>query len=189
MRYTNCNKAYCSAECGAKLSLNILKSKEEKRAKSERAENRKKKLELKQSKKNYWVEKIESVLHPWIKLRDKDEPCISCGKFADEIKQPPAGHPKFHAGHFRTKGAAKQLRFNPLNIHKQCFWCNCVGTHWSTRGDSVASGYEERLLAKIGQEALNDLKFNNEIKRYTIPELKEILNHWENELIKIKGEP
>jgi len=45
--------------------------------------------------------------------RDKDKPCISCGKFI-----------KLEAGHFISVLKSKKLRYDLRNIHGQCGFCN-----------------------------------------------------------------
>ena len=51
-------------------------------------------------------------------MRDKDLSCISCGKPASNTPN------DWDAGHYRSVGSAPHLRFNVLNIHKQCKHCN-----------------------------------------------------------------
>ena len=182
---TPVNKAYCSPECGAKLAIQVYAKQKETEKKEFKAETTKRKKALAVTTKTYWVDKIRAVLHPWIKLRDKDEPCISCSRFDSEIPDSPSG--KWDAGHFRSQGAAKQLRFNPLNIHKQCFQCNRGGEMWSKKRDTVGINYEKNLIVKIGQDQVNELKFNNDIKRYSVDELKEIYSYWTEKLKEAKA--
>ena len=186
MFYTNCNKAYCSAECGSILALQLLNKKKEKENKEFKAETKKRKLKLAKETKQYWIDLIRARLHKWIKIRDKDEPCISCGRYDHEIPDAPKG--KWDAGHFRSQRAAKQLRFDPLNIHKQCFQCNRGGEMWSKKRDTVSMNYEKNLIKKIGQDKVNDLKFNNKVKRYTLIELKELFEYWDSKLKEAKND-
>ena len=92
--------------------------------------------------------------------RDKDEGCISCGTRNPNII--------YAAGHFRTRKAASQLRYNLDNLHKQCnFHCNA-------QLSGNIQNYRPALIAKIGQERFDALINNNESHRYTIEELEEI---------------
>jgi len=101
----------------------------------------------------------QDVVNAYILVRDANKPCISCGAFGYGQE--------FHAGHFRSIGAAKHLRFNEKNIHKQCSHCNI-----DLSGNRVK--YEKRLPARIGPEAVEELKNNNLTKKYTPEYLKRI---------------
>ena len=92
----------------------------------------------------------------WVRLRDADLPCVSCGRHHDG---------QYHAGHYRTVAANPAIRFEPLNVHKQCAPCN---NHKS--GDIV--NYRIELVKRIGAEAVEWLEGPHEPKRYTIEQLK-----------------
>ena len=62
-----------------------------------------------------WLKEAQSEVNRYVRLRDKDLPCISCGRFHNG---------QYHAGHYRTVGSAPELRFELSNIHKQCAPCN-----------------------------------------------------------------
>jgi hypothetical protein len=98
-----------------------------------------------------WVNKFA-------RLRDEHLPCISCGRF--HMGQ-------YHAGHYRSVGASPELRYEPLNIHKQCSACN---NHLS--GNII--NYRINLIARIGLEKVEWLEGKHEPKHYTIEDLKAI---------------
>jgi hypothetical protein len=108
---------------------------EQKRRQADKAEHkaRKARLDKLKSRSDYFNE-LQTVVNKFIRLRDKDEPCISCGRFHSG---------QWHAGHYRSRGACPELRFNEDNIHKQCAPCN---THKS--GNQAE--YRIRLIQKIG---------------------------------------
>ena len=54
------------------------------------------------------------LTHDFVKLRDKDDPCISCGNFYGEMQ----------AGHLFKAELYTTLKLDLLNIHKQCKYCN-----------------------------------------------------------------
>lgn len=60
------------------------------------------------------ADEAQAAVNAYVCVRDADKPCISCGLPMDPIT----------AGHFRTVGAARHLRFNTKNIHGQCVGCN-----------------------------------------------------------------
>lgn len=104
------------------------------------------------------AKEAQALVNEWIRLRDANEPCISCGRHHEG---------QYHAGHFRTVASAPELRFEPLNIHKQCAPCN---NHLS--GNII--NYRPRLIEKIGIEAVEWLEGKHEPKRYTIADFQAI---------------
>ncbi|NWD29927.1 recombination protein NinG [Pseudomonas reactans] len=98
----------------------------------------------------------QQAFNEWVRLRDVDLPCVSCGRHHDG---------QYHAGHYRTVAANPAIRFEPLNVHKQCAPCN---NHKS--GDIV--NYRIELVKRIGTEAVEWLEGPHEPKRYTVEQLK-----------------
>jgi hypothetical protein len=105
-----------------------------------------------------WAREAQTAFNAWIRWRDRDKPCISCGR--DHQGQ-------YHAGHYRTTAAAPEIRFNTWNVHKQCSVCN---NHKS--GNIVE--YRINLIRRIGEEKVRILEETSEIRRYDIEYLKRI---------------
>lgn len=105
-----------------------------------------------------YMKETQSAFNAWVRARDADQPCISCGRHHQG---------KYDAGHFRSVGSNPALRFEPLNCHKQCVPCN---RHKS--GNAIE--YRINLVARIGADAVAWLEGRHEAKRYTIDDLKEI---------------
>ena len=57
--------------------------------------------------------KAQRVFNSFIRERDKDQPCITCGKYKIE-----------NACHFYSAGQYSALRFHPDNVHGGCIACN-----------------------------------------------------------------
>lgn len=55
------------------------------------------------------------VFQQWIRKRDENQPCISCGK--DETAQ-------WDAGHYFSAELYSGLIFDEMNVNKQCVYCN-----------------------------------------------------------------
>ncbi|MDR6163497.1 recombination protein NinG [Pseudomonas fluorescens] len=108
--------------------------------------------------KGQYMREAQVAINAWVRLRDAALPCVSCGRHHDG---------QYHAGHYRTVGSNPALRFEPLNIHKQCAPCN---NHKS--GDIV--NYRIELVKRIGAELVEWLEGPHEPKRYTIEDLKAI---------------
>ena len=62
-----------------------------------------------------YLENTKTIVHKYIRLRDKGKPCISCGT---PYKS------DFDAGHFYSAGKFTALKFDLDNIHGQCIQCN-----------------------------------------------------------------
>lgn len=104
-----------------------------------------------------WLREAQASFNKWVRLRDADRPCISCG----------TTEAKWDAGHYRSVGSNPALRFEPLNNHKQCSQCN---QHKS--GNAIE--YRIGLIARIGQEAVDWLEGPHQPRHYTIEDLKAI---------------
>ena len=119
-----------------------------------------------------WAREAQAAINRWVRLRDHGKPCISCGR-----------HHKgqYHAGHYKTVGANPEMRFLPVNLRKQCAPCN---SHLS--GNLI--NYRKRLVELEGEELVDFLEGPQPMRKYTIEELKEIkqgFNQWANELEKL----
>ena len=102
------------------------------------------------------LREAQAAFNEWVRLRDADRPCISCGRHHEG---------QYHAGHYRSVGANPELRFEPLNVWKQCAPCN---THLS--GNLV--NYRISLLQGIGAEKVEWLEGPHEPRKYTVEEIK-----------------
>lgn len=119
-------------------------------AKVERAETRRRKEAIKTL--ADLKREAQQALNRYVRARDFHAGCISCDKPAHWGGQ-------WHASHFRSVGAAPQLRFFLWNIHKSCSVCN-----------NYLSGnireYEIRLREKVGAEKLGYLLSENGVRKY-----------------------
>jgi hypothetical protein len=159
--------------CGVACALALTKAKNEKARKSldrqERAETRQAREKLKS--RSDHMRETQKVVNEFIRLRDQHLPCVSCGRFHEG---------QWHAGHFRSAGGHPELRFEPLNIWRQCAPCN---THKS--GD--LANYRIELVKRIGAEKVEWLEGPHEPRRYTIDDLKAIKAHYRALIRELKG--
>jgi len=162
-------QAVCSPKCG----LAIKDVNQEKARKSlaqiERKEIKARKEKLK-SRADHMRE-TQVVFNEWIRLRDAALPCVSCGRHHEG---------QYHAGHYRTVGANPELRFEPLNVWKQCAPCN---NHLS--GNLV--NYRISLLQRIGAANVDWLEGPHEAQRYTIEQLKAKKSDYRALIRELKG--
>jgi len=171
-------KAVCSVECAGVLALLELEKKAKKERLEYNRETRRRKAALRDVDPKWWKKKATVELHYWVReVRDAGLPCISCGRSEWEIDSALVGG-KWDAGHYLTKGAHEELRFEPLNIHKQCKSCNSGSYHHAIKGRTVAEGYRERLIVKIGLEGVEWLEGPHKAKRYRIDDYKRIFSEY-----------
>jgi hypothetical protein len=107
-----------------------------------------------------WLAECQAIVNKYVRLRDKDEGCISCDK-------PATWDGQWHASHFRSVGAATAVRFHLWNIQKSCSVCNNYLS-------GNLSAYEPRLREKIGAAKVDWLRTQNQITRYDIPYLERL---------------
>ena len=158
----------CSPECAIKLARDNAQKAQER---AEKKKQRERKAKLKS--RSEWLKEAQSAFNKFIRLRDKNEPCISCGRYHQG---------QYHAGHYRSVGACPELRFCELNVHKQCAPCN---DHKS--GNIIE--YRINLINKIGVDKVAWLeRQDHEPKKYTIEDCKAIIKYYKAKIKELEGE-
>lgn len=117
------------------------------------------------------------VFNSYIRERDAGLPCISCDSRPsdhDLIKGS-----RWDAGHYRSVGACPELRFEPLNVHRQCVKCNR-----NLSGNAVE--YRIRLVKRIGADQVDWLEGPHKPQRLTIEDLKAIKALYRQKLRELK---
>jgi len=114
-----------------------------------------------------WQREAQTAFNTYIRWRDADKPCISCGAINPDYTR--GG--QWDCGHYRSTGANPELRFTELNAHKQCKRCN---QHLS--GNVV--NFRIGLLQRIGQANLGWLEGNHDPRNDTIDDLKAIKHEY-----------
>jgi len=153
-----------SKACSPKCALELVSIAKDKKHRKEKAEYRVKTKSI-----SKWIAEAQVSVNTYVRLRDHNEPCISCGFVVTKTYHKGAG---YHAGHFRSRGSAGHLRFNLHNIHKQCAECNI---HRSGKIDD----YRARLIDKIGLDKVEALECDNayrKIDREYCERIKKIFN-------------
>lgn len=142
--------------------------------KVERQITRERKLALKT--RNEWIKEAQVSFNAYIRERDKDKPCICCGK---PLTLDAVGG-GFDAGHYRSTGSSPHLRFHEDNCHGQRKYCN----NWRS-GNAV--DYRIGLINRIGLDRVEKLEADNEPRKYTIDELKQIKQKYKDKLKELKN--
>jgi hypothetical protein len=120
-----------------------------------------------------WEKILEALVNKFVRLRDADKPCISCGA--------PAGHYTMSAGHLYPAGSYKNIRFNLWNVNGQC-WYNC-----NKNKHGNINAYRIGLSQRIGAENLAELdQLAQQERRYTIPEIQEMIQEFKGKIKEIE---
>lgn len=101
----------------------------------------------------------KQVVQEYARLRDIDEPCISCRK--PTAKQ-------WDGGHFMNAEFHSMVRFNLWNINKQCAGCNGFDSQHLTN-------YRIHLIDKIGLVKVEWLEQQKGVQKYTAEYLNRLI--------------
>jgi hypothetical protein len=149
----------CGITCAITLS-NKLKQQEI--AKKWRQEKKVMKEKLKTHKD--YLRDLQKVFNSYIRLRDKDLECVSCGCSMQGRKG--------DASHFYSVGGNANLRFNEDNVHLACVPCN------QHKHGNIAE-YAIRLPLRIGVERFEALKEKrNKVVKLSIDEINEKIKYY-----------
>jgi hypothetical protein len=118
------------------------------------------------------AEAQRAINHWIVHVRDKDEPCISCGKFHQGA---------WHAGHFRSRGSAPHLALDPRNLAKQCAPCNLY-----LHGNLIE--FRRALIAKHGVAFVEQLEADQEPRHYSGDDYEEIKREYRAKSRELKKE-
>lgn len=162
-------QAVCSPKCGL-----AIKDVNRERARKSLAEIGRKELRAAKEKvkpRTKHMSEAQTAFNTWVRHRDAGLPCVSCGRHHNG---------QWHAGHYRTVGGNPELRFEPLNVWRQCAPCN---NHQS--GNVV--NYRIELVKRIGADKVEWLEGPHDPKRYTIEEIKAIKADYRAKTRELKG--
>lgn len=161
-----------SKACSTPCALEIIRAED---AKQFRKETRQMREKLK-TRRDY-LKEAQQAFNAWVRERDHGRPCISCGRTPNDNDLMTGS--RWDAGHYRSTGANPELRFEPLNCHRQCVQCN------RDLSGNVAN-FRIGLRDRIGDEALEWLDGPHEPKKYTAAQLQAIRDHYRREARRLK---
>ena len=115
----------------------------------------------------------QKAFNLYIRLRDEGEGCISC----DKTKCWPG---QWHAGHYLTTGARPQLRFNELNVWRQCSQCNLY------LSGNLAQ-YRLKLTRRIGAEAVEALEADTSGARFRAEDYSRVITECRLKIKQLKS--
>lgn len=146
---------------------------------ADRKEIKSKLRQLGKSDRSKALRAAQKAFNAFIRERDKDLPCICCGRFTDDRGLVKGS--RWDAGHYRSTGSAPHLRFNEDNCHKQMVFCN------RNLSGNVAD-YRVGLIKRIGQDRVDALESNNETVKYSVDELWQIEKDYKQKLKELQGD-
>lgn len=110
------------------------------------------------------TKKAQDIFNRWIRNRDQDKGCISCGSSVD------------HAGHYLSAGHHGHLRFNEMNVNGQCLRCNNF-----LHGNLI--NYRQGLVNRYGEQKVLYLEScAHGTKRWSRVELIAIIENYKIKL-------
>ena len=157
------NVAYCSFESAVQYANKNKAKGAEIVRKAQKKKDTARKKELKSA--GDYVKEAQAAVNKYIRLRDRNKPCVSCGSNPSDSNLMTGS--RFDAGHYRSRGSAGHLRFNLLNIHKQCVKCNRFNS-----GNAV--DYRIELINRIGQDNVDKLESDNKTRKFTVEYLERV---------------
>ena len=110
------------------------------------------------------IKEAQVAFNAFVRARDRERPCISCGAPRPDLSTLHAGR---DAGHYRSTGSASHLRFHEDNCHAQCVHCN----QWKS-GNAV--DYRIGLIQRIGLARVEALESDNEPVKWEREALRQI---------------
>jgi hypothetical protein len=158
---------FCSNQCRVNYGIsnaNKLAGKAKKERETKQKVKDREKLESMKTVGEY-IKEAQTAVNKYIRLRDRNKPCISCGSMPTNDGL--ISGQRVDAGHFRARGSAGHLRFNLLNIHKQCTKCNRFLSGNVTE-------YRKGLIERVGLERVEQLECDNSQRKFTIEYLKRV---------------
>lgn len=152
---------FCTFEHAVQWANRAGKKKQQsEQRKAEREEKRKHREQKEKVKtRTEWYDQLQELVNQWVLIRDANEGCITCGT---------RNNVKFDAGHYMTRKAKPELRFELTQIHKQCsVQCN-------QHGSGMRKEYREALIAKYGEEHVAWLEGPHPTLKSQFPDVSDI---------------
>lgn len=174
-------RRWCSPECGVILAKEAQEKARKKAIAKRNQEEREKIKATKERLKNTnsLLSEAQSAVNKYIRLRDENKPCISCG--TPLISEKLGGG--FDAGHYRSRGSAPHLRFYTLQIAGQCKRCNrYLGGNYQR--------FRIGLIERLGVGKVEQIESDSRPRHYSKDDLRRIKRIFSKKcrlLIKRKG--
>jgi hypothetical protein len=146
-------KCCSKTECMIAWSMQVVAKQKEDYKKKKKQEWNKEKIVLKEKLKtlSQYEAEAKKSFQKWIRLRDNNLPCISCGTKSSELVD---------GGHFKKAEIYSGVIFNENNCHSQCRKCNrFLGGNELMYREGLVKRYSSEFVESIEQLA-------NETRQY-----------------------
>lgn len=152
----------CGWLCAAEWTKQLNVKKAEQKAKEERKADRVKRERLKT--RSDWIKEAQIAANSYVRLRDSGRSCISCDT---TLGASGGSGGSYDCGHFLSRGAYPNLRFELDNMFGQCKRCNryLAGNH---------SAMRDGVIGRIGRARVHELEADQTPRKWSIEELREI---------------
>lgn len=113
--------------------------------------------------------KLDKLFAAYIRRRDEDQPCISCGKYF-----------RLEAGHYYSR-TNLTLRFDEMNVHGQCEECNRYrnGNH-AAFGRGIAIRYGGSVIEALDTKSQSRVRIPSFILLEKIEYYQDKLKNFNN---------
>jgi hypothetical protein len=161
--------------CSTKCALIFVGKDSKKKVKKQEKENRKEKRKYIEDNKSIkqLIAEAKKPYQKWIRFRDANQPCISCGSTTADI---------WDGGHFYKAELYTGMIFNENNVHKQCRKCN------SFLGGNE-NNYRLGLIKRYGMDyvlELDAMAITARMYKFTKDEVRELKAKYLNKLKELK---
>lgn len=156
----------CSYPCGIEYGKMQTAKAEQKRQSEQRKQRNIERSKLKESTKklSQYEAEAKKEFQRYIRLRDENKPCISCGTYTCD---------EWAGGHYYPAGHYSGLIFDERNCHKQCNqYCN---KHLNGNIHEYRKGLIKRFGIEFVQQLDNDANLQRKRKydKFELIEIKE----------------
>ena len=166
---------WCSPECGTVLAMAKLEKQRVTLARAERKDRQQKLAKFKR--KADHVADCQKAFNAWVRFRDRDLPCICCGRSASSTSLTGGA---WDAGHYLSRGSHPHLRFDERNVFAQLKGCN-------RPGGTTAASFRAGVVDRIGLAAVEALEADHEPRHYTVDQLIALTAHYKQKLKELKA--
>lgn len=173
-------RGFCSESCAAEWGIERVKKDRERREKKAKAKARADVKELNRRDLGWQHKQCQRVFNRmrvleeklWFREKGLDPECISCGK----------KNMDWCCGHFKTRGAQSNLRYDRNNTFLQCNKACNESLSGNIEGTKTSRGYRRGLVERFGdQEAKRILEYcesQTEPYKWSCEELEEWRKEW-----------
>lgn len=158
----------CGPECAQELAQ-LERQKAERKADKEKLAKFKRKADH--------VADCQKAFNAWVRFRDRNLPCICCGRRASSTSLTGGA---WDAGHYLSRGSHPHLRFDERNVFAQLKGCN-------RPGGTTAASFRAGVISRIGLAAVEALEADHEPRHYTVDELIALTAHYKQKLKELKA--